>query len=130
MKNRLKPFNQYKLQHHIFVQDQLIQYQQMNKQNQSGGVVSLMKNHKVKQHYAKKFRTIRKHLSRTSNLINMNKQLIVVKLNHNENDNTGKSGGDDSEASSVGEEVTQLSFTEVPTSNTELTDTESSTAIH
>jgi len=66
---------------------------------------------------ATKFRTLRKRLSRTSNSTKPDNTLGRRKSNQNEKDNTLKSGGDDSEASSAGEEFTQLSFTEIPISN-------------
>jgi len=73
--------------------------------------------------FAKTFRTLRKRISRTSN---SNKQ--EARRRSQQIDNVGKSGGDDSGASSTGEEGTQLVFTDIPTSNSDLTATESSTA--
>jgi len=73
----------------------------------------------------KKIRTIGKRLSRTSNY-NKHEQ---TRVGSHQNDNIGKSGGDDSEVSSAGEEGTRISFTEIPTSNPDLTVTETSKAI-
>ena len=56
--------------------------------------------------FAKTFRTLRKRLSRTSNSI---KHDQTHRTSHQQ-DNAIKSGGDDSEASSAGEDNTQLVF--------------------
>jgi hypothetical protein len=77
---------------------------------------------------ANKFRTLRKRLSRTSNSQKHEQAINRVKTNHNEKENAIKSGGDESEASSVGEEFTQVSFAELPPSNSDSTPTETSTA--
>jgi hypothetical protein len=73
--------------------------------------------------FAKTFRTLRKRISRTSN---SNKQ--ETRRRSQQIDNLAKSGGDDSGASSTGEEGTQFVFTDIPTSNSDLTTIESSTA--
>jgi hypothetical protein len=77
---------------------------------------------------AKTFRTLRKRLSRTSNSNKHEDAIKQVRSKHKDKDNAIKSGGDDSEASSTGEEFTQLSFTEVPTSNPDLTAIASATS--
>jgi len=75
--------------------------------------------------FAKTFRTLRKRLSRTSNSRKKEQATNVL----NPNDYGGKSGGDDSEASSTGEETGTLAFSALPTSNSDLTDLETSTAV-
>ncbi len=128
MKNRLKPCND-KAPTPI-CRSRSIDSVSGNEQTQpTGGVESTDEKPQNTETLANKFRKLRKRLSRTSNCNKHEQAINRVKLNHNEKENTGKSGGDDSEASSVGEDFTQLSFTEVPTTNTELTDTESSIAI-
>ncbi|UJR23337.1 hypothetical protein I4U23_026351 [Adineta vaga] len=70
----------------------------------------------------KRFNTLRKRLSRTSN---PNKH-DETKLNANDKDNSAKNGGDDSEASSTGEDSAPLTFSEIPTSNPDLTTVDNS----
>ena len=70
---------------------------------------------------AKTFRTLRKRLSRTSNSTKHERLVTQVKSQAIEKDNAAKSGGDESEASSVGDEPSQLVFSEIPTSNPDLT---------
>jgi hypothetical protein len=70
--------------------------------------------------FAKTFRTLRKRLSRPS-VSNKQEQ---KQRRSNTNELAGKSGGDDSEASSTGEEVPQVSVTDTPTSNSDLTEIE------
>lgn len=71
---------------------------------------------------AKTFRTLRKRLSRTSNSTKHEGLASRVRSQVAEKDNAVKSGGDESEASSVGDEPTQLVFSEIPTSDLDLTD--------
>ncbi|CAF3572963.1 unnamed protein product [Rotaria sordida] len=72
----------------------------------------------------KTIRTLRKRLSRPST---SHKQESAnnrrSSTQQNEKDNTLKSGGDESGGSSAGEEFHHLSFSEIPTSNPDLTDT-------
>ncbi|CAF1230907.1 unnamed protein product [Adineta steineri] len=69
---------------------------------------------------AKRFRTLRKRLSRTSNSNKHDHTVTHCKIHPNEKDNNNiKSGGDSSEASSAGEDLNRLSFTEIPTSDSE-----------
>ena len=70
---------------------------------------------------AKTFRTLRKRLSRTSNSTKHGSIVARVRASANEKDNAVKSGGDESEASSTGEDSTQLTFSEIPISNPDLT---------
>jgi len=65
---------------------------------------------------AKTLRTFRKRLSRTS-YSNKSEQ---KRRTSNQRETFGKSGGDDSEASSTGEGGVHISFQEIPTSNSDL----------
>lgn len=66
---------------------------------------------------AKTFRTLRKRLSRTST---SNKSDQPSPRKSSQFDNTGKSGGDDSEASSIGDDGTQLTFAEISSTDSDL----------
>ena len=72
--------------------------------------------------FVKTFRTLRKRLSRTSNTNKHESVLNMMKPTASDKDAAFKSTGEDSGASSAGEDFTQLTFSELPTSNPDLSD--------